>query len=224
MGQRAPKDLAPRPHSMRTRTPSIMKASDSTTTRSKAPLRHNNNKSNVQIPEIEVLEIELEQDESAPISKKKGPPEPTLATYLVNAQAYLGIQRVHVETKQTVEGFWSCRQFFLKAEEAVQKLANLRAIEFNMLTSIAVITHKGMKRADIMETLVPDYHAWNDVESVVNHLASSKSKGIRVDLTLKFIAVNVDNGVNTDEEDLDDGVVVQLAKRGRKVNLSILRH
>jgi len=30
--------------------------------------------------------------------------------------------------------------------------------------------------------------------------------------------------VNTDEEDLDDGVVVQLAKRGRKVNLSILRH
>ena len=156
MGRRAPKHLVSRPQSTRTCVPTIKKASNSTTTRSETPLRHNSNKSNVQISEIEVLEIELEQDEPTPVSKKKAPPEPILATYLVNAQAYLGIQRVHVETKQTVEGVWSCRQFFLKAEEAVQKLANLHAIEFSMLTSIAVITHKGMKAADIMETPVPD--------------------------------------------------------------------
>ena len=84
MGQRAPNDLLSRRQSVRTRTPSIKKASNSMTTRSAAPLRHNNNKLNVQTPEIEVLEIELEQ-EPTPVSKKRRPPELILATYFVNA-------------------------------------------------------------------------------------------------------------------------------------------
>ena len=54
MGRNVPKDLISRPHSLRTCTTTIKKASNAVTTRSETPFRHNNNKSNVKSPKYPV--------------------------------------------------------------------------------------------------------------------------------------------------------------------------
>jgi len=58
MSRNVTKDLISHPHNLCIQTPTIKKAFNAVKTHSETPYHPNINKSNVQIPEIEVIEIE----------------------------------------------------------------------------------------------------------------------------------------------------------------------
>src|SRR5437667_11045912 len=65
-------------------------------------------------------------------------------------------------------------------------MTNERGIEPVLQSSTATIYSKAMKPAEYITNDVNKPRDWSYVESVVNHLTKSLSKGIRVDLVIKY--------------------------------------
>ena len=141
------------------------------------------------------------------VSKRKSASMPLIAEYLISAKTFVGIQVVHRDSLSTMEGFWSYKKYFEESECKVAQVSRERGIEPELKSSIATIHSKSMKKDDYVERDVFRAEDWFDVESVVHHLAKSLSKGIRVDLEIKYSYKHVnehldeDNEVDLSEED-----------------------
>ena len=99
-------------------------------------------------------------------------------------------------------------------------MANERGIESVLQSSTATIYSKAMKPAEYITNDVNEPRDWSYMESVVNHLAKSLSKGIRVDLVIKYGVKCVTEKV----EDVDEVEAMEFieedvrsAKRPRRV-------
>ena len=168
-------------------------------------------------------EEQTDETPETPAKKKKAPPMPILAEYVINAKTMLGVQAVHRDSKATVEGLWSCRRYFEESTLKVEKAANDRGVKPVLKSSIASIYSKSMKKEDYFRNEVNEPKDWNDVESLVNHLAKSLSKGIRVDFTIEYHARVVEPSPEEENElDLSDQDAPPCAKRARKVILQKL--
>src|SRR5438045_5539125 len=101
-------------------------------------------------------EQEEQTDESpeTPAKKKKAPPMPIIAEYVINAKTMLGVQAVHRDSKATVEGLWSCRRYFEESTLKVEKAANDRGVKPILKSSIASIYSKSMKTDDYFKNEV----------------------------------------------------------------------
>jgi len=152
------------------------------------------------------------------VSKRKSASTPLIAEYLISAKTFVGIQVVHRDSLSTIEGFWSYRKYFEESERKVAQVAQERGIEPELKSSIATIHSKSMKKDDYVERDVVRAEDWFDVESVVHHLAKSLSKGIRVDLEIKYSYKHVNESLDEDNEvDLSEEDTPAPTKRPRKV-------
>ena len=96
-----------------------------------------------------------------------------------------------------MSGLWSARHYFDESTKKVRAMANERGIEPVLQSSTATIYSKAMKPAEYITNDVNEPRDWSYVESVVNHLAKSLSKGICVDLVIKY-------GVKCVAEEVED--------------------
>ena len=164
------------------------------------------------------IEIPSDEDEvETPVSKRKTTPMPILGEYLLTAVTFIGIQSVHQVSKSMIEGLWSCKSYMEESALKVQKVSQDRGVDPVLKSSQAIIYSKSMKPKDYITNDVLEPLDWYDVESIMNHLARSLSKGIHVDFTIKY-SVNTPiipsmsgDAVDSDEEDVSVPV-----KRGCK--------
>ena len=164
-----------------------------------------------------------EDDEPTAPSKAKAkatrvPPASIIASYLINAQTYLGLQRIHNDSKATLEGFWGCKAFFEESAANLAKAITKRNVEAVLVSAIAIISCKSMKPADYIKADVLEPKSWHDVESIVHYLATSGSKAIRVDFAMKYDAKPL-NEEFMDEDDMDSDAenAVASVKQGHRV-------
>ena len=164
--------------------------------------------------------ISDDEQPETPVSTKKPPPPPVIGEYLLTVRTYVSIQTVYRESQSTIEGHWSARRYFDESKKKVETTANERGIEPVLESSTATIYSKSMKPADYVTNDVNEPKDWYNVESVVNHLAKSLSKGIRVDLVIKYRAKRLVKEFE-DEEEMDVMEIAEeeapLAKRPRQV-------
>jgi len=123
-------------------------------------------------------------------------------------------------------GLWPAKRYFNESTNRVKNTANELGIEPVLHSSTTTICSKSMKHAGYITWDVNEPDDWRNVESVVNHLARSLSKGIRVDFVIKYNAKrpakefnDIDN-VDAMEFDEND---MPTAKRSRKVVRACVR-
>ena len=146
-----------------------------------------------------------------------------LAEYVINAKIMLEVQAVHHDFKAIVEGLWSCRRYFEESTLKVEKIANDHGVKPILKSSIISIYSKSMKKKDYFKNEVNESKDWSDVESLVNHLAKSLSKGIWVDFTIEYHARVVESSFSEENElNLSDEDVLSYAKCARKIILQKL--
>ena len=105
----------------------------------------------------------------------------------------------------------------------VEKAANDRDVNPVLKSSMTSIYSKSMKKEDYFRNEVNEPKGRCNVESLVNHLAKSLSKGIRVDFTMEYHARVVEPSPEEENElDLSDQDAPPCAKRARKVILQKL--
>jgi hypothetical protein len=211
------KPQAPPSRSKRARTskPSAKARSNDTTTR---PSHNNRAKSVPQVASSDVDDVDEQDDAQTPAARKKPTPALILAEYVINAKTMVGVQSVHRESKATVEGLWSYRRYNEVSALKVAEAAKARGVEPVLKHSIAVVYSKSMKPAEYFNVEVHEPDDWRDVESLVNALAKSLSKGIRVDFTMEYHAravKYVDEGEDGSDSSEGDGPAT--VKRPRKV-------
>ena len=206
-----------RPKTLRAHNPSVKARSNQKTTRS-TPLKHARKQSTSRYP------TESEEDEEpiqSSVSNKKPVPAPLIPQFLLNAQTFLDVRRVHSVCKSVLGDTWLASRFFQQSLQEIEKLSEERGTEAVMDTSIATISYKSMKASEIIKTDVPDANSWHDVESVIRHLAKSNLKGIRVDLSLKYVSKKTAGSVEVISDDeqlgLHEHESNKIPKRSRHV-------
>jgi len=155
------------------------------------------------------IKIPSDEDEvETPVSKRKMTPIPILGEYLLTAVTFISIQSVHCVSKSMIEGLWSCKSYMEESALKVQKVGQDRGVDPVLKSSQAIIYSKSMKPKDYITNDVLEPLDWYDVESIMNHLARSLSKGIHVDFTIKY-SVNTPiipsmsgDAMDSDEEDV----------------------
>ncbi len=204
-----------RPRTSHSNIPNIKAHSNARTT---PPIQVNHAKKST----IIILNDQEEQTDETPeisIKKKKVSSMPILAEYVINTKTMLGVQAVHRDSKAIVEGLWSCRRYFEESTLKVEKAANDRGVKPILKNSIVSIYSKSMKKKDYFRNEVNEPKDWCDVESLVNHLAKSLSKGIRVDFIIEYDARIVKSSEEENELDLSDEDAPPPAKYLRKIIL-----
>jgi len=170
------------------------------------------------VPSVEVVSDD-EESGIADVPKRKATAL-TPVEYLLAACTFVGIQSVYRESMSVCVGQWSARHYFKESTNRVENRANELGIEPVLHSSTATICSKSMKKADYITCDVNEADDWNKVESVVFHLAKSLSKGIRVDLVIKYnakrTAKDIDDIEVADVEDSDETDAPK-AKHSRKV-------
>ena len=206
-----------RAQNLRAHNPSLKSHSNQQSTRSTS-LKHTKK------PAISGYATQSEEDEEpiqSSVSNKKPIPAPLIPQFLLNAQTFLGVRHVHSICKSVLGNTWIASQFFQQSLQEVEKLSEEHGTEAVMDSSIATISYKSMKASEIIKTHVPDANSWYDVESVIRHLAKSNLKGIRVDLSLKYVSKNAAGPVEVisddDEPDLHENESNKMPKRPRHV-------
>ena len=134
---------------------------------------------------------ESESDNEMPDTSnpaKRKPSTPTPIEYLLTACTFVGKQSVYRESTSMRVGFWSAKRYLEESTIRVGNTANELGIEPVLHTSTATVCSKSMKQSDYITCDVNTSQDWYKVESVVTHLAKSLSKGIRVDLVIKYHA------------------------------------
>jgi len=174
-------------------TPSIKARLNNEKTRSVPVQRTKRGKQRAASVEI----VSDDEEPEIPISTKKLPPPPVLGEYLLTARTCVGIQPVYRESQSTMSGLWSARHYFDESTKKAGAMTNERGIEPVLQSSTATIYSKAMKPAEYITNDVNEPRDWSYVESVVNHLAKSLSKGICVDLVIKY-------GVKCVAEEVED--------------------
>jgi hypothetical protein len=102
----------------------------------------------------------------------------------------------------------------LKIVEAIKA----RGVEPILKSSIAVIYSKSMKLVEYFSNEVNELDDWRNVESLVNHLAKSLSKSIRIDFTMEYharVIKYVDEEGDESDSSEEDGLAI--IKRPRKI-------
>ena len=80
-----------------------------------------------------------------------------------------------------------------------------------------------MKKEDYFKNEVSESMDWNDVESLVNHLAKSLSKDIQVDFTIEYHVRVVESSSSEENElNLSDEDASSCAKHAHKIILQKL--
>ena len=170
------------------------------------------------VPSVEIVS-DNEQSEIT-VSTKRKPLSATSSEYLLTARTYVGIQSVYRESMSVRIGLWPAKRYFNESTNRVENTANERGIEPVLHSSTATICSKSMKQADYITCDVNEPEDWCKVESIVNHLAKSLSKGIRVDFVIKYNAKRpakeVDDVEVVEMMELEENEV-STAKRARKV-------
>ena len=171
------------PKPSRLRTQSIKARLNEDKTRSMTVQRVKKAKHQAMIAEI----ISDDEQVETSVSSKKPPLPPVIGEYLLTARTYVGIQMVYRESQSTMKGHQSARRYFDESIKKVETAANERGIEPVLQSSTATIYSKSMKPADYITNDVNKPKDWYNVESVVNHLAKSLSKGIRADMAFERV-------------------------------------
>src|SRR5205809_7088052 len=181
MPRKATKAIPPRATSDRTRTISQkVKANTSIATncgnkRAKHPIIIENSSDN------DSSDIEVEE----PIRKRKTPPEPRLPSFLINATTFLGKECILCIIKFVNLHQWGASIYFHDSQAKLAEIANEGDIEPVLLSSVAIISAKGMEREDFIKSDARESVDFLDVEGVIAHLDECRKKGIRVDISRK---------------------------------------
>ena len=141
-----------RPKTLRAHNPSLKAHSNQKTTRS-TPHKHAKKQSTSHYP------TESEEDEEpiqSSVSNKKPVPAPLIPQFLLNAQTFLDVRRVHSVCKSVLGDTWIASRFFQQSLQEVEKLSEERGTEAVMDSSIATISYKSMKISEIIKINILD--------------------------------------------------------------------
>ena len=78
-----------------------------------------------------------------------------------------------------------------------------------------------MKPADYNRNDIANHQAWNNIESIINHLAKSHSKNIQVDFMIKYISIKLNDDFNNKNVViLSEKHIDEQGKYNQRINLS----
>jgi hypothetical protein len=162
-----------------------------------------------------------EKEHETSIPRARRIPKPIVGEYLLNAKTLVGVQVVYRDSRSTIEGLWSCKRYFDESAHKVQKAGNDRAVDPVLLTSTATVYSKAMKLSEYITCDVHEPMDWFHVESIVNHLAKSLSKGIRVDFIMKYSARHIkdhsDDGKVSDSSEDENPAPTKCPRKVRSI-------
>ena len=141
-----------RPKTLRAHNPSI-KARSNQKTMCSTPLKHVRKQSTSRYP---TESEENEESIQSSVSNKKPVPAPLIPQFLLNAQIFLDVRRVHSVCKSVLGDTWLASRFFQQSLQEIEKLSEEHGTEVIMDTSIATISYKFMKISEIIKTNIPN--------------------------------------------------------------------